>query len=147
MGGDAQQSPWSPLRPPPLLGEHSEEMLAEAGYSPQQIREMLNGGATRSNDSAARRRSGSMTTVLKAIRQDARLVLTIDRPERRNALNTDVTASLQQALDGARADRALRAIVLTGAGDEAFCAGADVSADPFAFDYATPSIPYANLLA
>jgi enoyl-CoA hydratase/carnithine racemase len=87
-----------------------------------------------------------MTTVLKAIRQDARLVLTIDRPERRNALNGDVIASLQQALDGARADRAIRAIVLTGAGDEAFCAGADLSADPFAFDYATPIIPYANLL-
>lgn len=87
-----------------------------------------------------------MTTVLKAIRQDARLVLTIDRPERRNALNAEVIALLQQALDGARADRAIRAIVLTGAGDEAFCAGADLSADSFAFDYATPSIPYANLL-
>ena len=87
-----------------------------------------------------------MTTVLKAIRQDARLVLTIDRPERRNALNADVIASLQQALDGARGDATLRAIVLTGVGDEAFCAGADLSADAFAIDYATPSNPYANLL-
>lgn len=87
-----------------------------------------------------------MTTVLKATRQDSRLMLTIDRPERRNALNADVITSLQQALEGARADRAIRAIVLTGAGDEAFCAGADLSADSFSFDYATPSIPYANLL-
>ena len=87
-----------------------------------------------------------MTTVLKAARQDTRLVLTIDRPERRNALNADVIASLQQALESARADRAIRAIVLTGAGDEAFCAGADLSADSFSFDYATPTIPYANLL-
>jgi len=87
-----------------------------------------------------------MTTVLKAIREDARLVLTIDRPERRNALNADVIAALQQALDGARADPALRAIVLTGVGNEAFCAGADLTADAFALDYATPTIPYANLL-
>ena len=87
-----------------------------------------------------------MTTVLKAALQDTRLVLTIDRPERRNALNADVITSLQQALEGARADRAIRAIVLTGAGDEAFCAGADLSADSFSFDFATPSIPYANLL-
>jgi crotonobetainyl-CoA:carnitine CoA-transferase CaiB-like acyl-CoA transferase len=36
-----------PLRPPPLLGEHSAEVLAEAGYSPQQIREMAESGATR----------------------------------------------------------------------------------------------------
>jgi crotonobetainyl-CoA:carnitine CoA-transferase CaiB-like acyl-CoA transferase len=40
------QSPLPPLRPPPLLGEHSEEVLAEAGYSPQEIREMLKSGAT-----------------------------------------------------------------------------------------------------
>ena len=87
-----------------------------------------------------------MTTVLKAIRQDGRLVLTIDRPERRNAMNADVIASLQQALDGARGDATLRAIVLTGAGDEAFCAGADLSADAFAIDYATPTNAYADLL-
>jgi enoyl-CoA hydratase/carnithine racemase len=87
-----------------------------------------------------------MTTVLKAARQDTRLVLTIDRPERRNALNAEVITSLQQALESARADRAIRAIVLTGAGDEAFCAGADLSADTFSFDCATPTIPYANLL-
>ncbi|HXD39142.1 MAG TPA: CoA transferase [Ramlibacter sp.] len=40
------QSPLPPLRPPPLLGEHSEEVLAEAGFSPQQILGMLASGAT-----------------------------------------------------------------------------------------------------
>jgi crotonobetainyl-CoA:carnitine CoA-transferase CaiB-like acyl-CoA transferase len=35
-----------PLRPPPLMGQHSREVLAEAGYSPQQIREMLEAGVT-----------------------------------------------------------------------------------------------------
>lgn len=87
-----------------------------------------------------------MTTVLRAVRQDSRLLLTIDRPERRNAMNADVIAGLQQALDSARTDRTIRAIVLTGVGDEAFCAGADLSADAFAIDYATPTNAYSNLL-
>ena len=87
-----------------------------------------------------------MTTVLHATRQDARLLLTIDRPERRNAMNAEVIASLQLALDGARTDRTIRAIVLTGAGEEAFCAGADLTADSFTIDYSTPSNAYANLL-
>ncbi|HVP35078.1 MAG TPA: enoyl-CoA hydratase-related protein [Steroidobacteraceae bacterium] len=87
-----------------------------------------------------------MTTVVKASRQDARLVLTIDRPERRNALNAEVICGLQEALDGVKADRSICAVVITGAGDEAFCAGADLGADAFAFDYATPTSAYADLL-
>src|ERR1700675_4245790 len=87
-----------------------------------------------------------MTTVVKVSRQDARLVLTIDRPERRNALNPEVILALQEALHGVKADETIRAVVVTGAGDEAFCAGADLGADAFAFDYATPTIAYADLL-
>ncbi len=87
-----------------------------------------------------------MTTVVKATRHDARLVLTIDRPERRNALNAEVIAALRDALHLVKADQAVRAVVLTGAGDEAFCAGADLGADAFAFDYAAPTSAYADLL-
>ncbi|HSW21735.1 MAG TPA: enoyl-CoA hydratase-related protein [Burkholderiaceae bacterium] len=87
-----------------------------------------------------------MTTAVKTRRQDARLVLTIDRPERRNALNADVIRALQEALHRVKSDDTIRAVVLTGAGDEAFCAGADLGADAFAFDYATPTIAYAELL-
>jgi enoyl-CoA hydratase/carnithine racemase len=87
-----------------------------------------------------------MTGILNASRQDARLMLTIDRPERRNALNAEVIGALQQALDDVKADETIRAVVLTGAGDEAFCAGADLGADAFAFDYATPTSAYADLL-
>jgi enoyl-CoA hydratase/carnithine racemase len=87
-----------------------------------------------------------MTTVVKVNRQEARLVLTIDRPERRNALNADVIRALQEALFRAKSDDTVRAVVLTGAGDEAFCAGADLGADAFAFDYATPTVAYADLL-
>jgi len=87
-----------------------------------------------------------MMTVVKVSRQDARLVLTIDRPERRNALNADVIRALQEALDQARSDDTIRVVVLTGAGDEAFCAGADLGIGAFEFDYATPTIAYADLL-
>ena len=87
-----------------------------------------------------------MTTVVKVSRQDARLMVTIDRQERRNALNADVIRALQEALHRARSDDTIRVVVLTGAGDEAFCAGADLGARAFEFDYATPTIAYADLL-
>ncbi|MDM0116651.1 enoyl-CoA hydratase-related protein [Variovorax sp. J22R133] len=87
-----------------------------------------------------------MTTFVKESRQDGRLMLTIDRPERRNALNANVIAALQDALQRVKSDPTVRAVVLTGAGEEAFCAGADLGADAFAFDHATPTIAYADLL-
>ncbi len=52
--------------------------------------------------------------------------ITIDRPERRNALSWAATAELRAALAGAKADDAVRVVVLTGAGEVAFCAGADL---------------------
>ncbi len=54
--------------------------------------------------------------------------LTINRPERRNAMSWDVMTGLRDGLDAARADPEVRVVVLAGAGDEAFCAGADLSA-------------------
>jgi enoyl-CoA hydratase/carnithine racemase len=87
-----------------------------------------------------------MTTVVNVSRQDERLVLTIDRPERRNALNADVIGALREALHRSKSDDTLRAVVLTGAGEEAFCAGADLGANAFEFDYATPTNAYSDLL-
>ncbi|HEX9718765.1 MAG TPA: enoyl-CoA hydratase-related protein, partial [Ramlibacter sp.] len=71
------------------------------------------------------------------------LWLTIQREERRNALSHEVLSQMTRAIDAAQADRALRAIVVTGAGTRAFCAGADLqSAQAFTTDY---SEPYASL--
>jgi len=53
--------------------------------------------------------------------------LIIDRPEQRNALSTDMWAAIPLAVDELVADDEVRAIVLRGAGDEAFAAGADIS--------------------
>ena len=53
--------------------------------------------------------------------------ITINREERRNALSWDVIAHLRDRLADAKADAAVRVVVLTGAGDRAFCAGADLT--------------------
>lgn len=54
------------------------------------------------------------------------LVLTLDRPERMNALSRELIVALGDAARAAAEDDDVRAIVLTGAGDKAFCAGADL---------------------
>jgi crotonobetainyl-CoA hydratase len=56
------------------------------------------------------------------------LLLTLNRPEARNAVNLAVTLALGQALDDAERDPGVWAVVITGAGDKAFCAGADLKA-------------------
>ena len=53
------------------------------------------------------------------------LLLTLNRPEARNALNTAMLAGLAEALTKAASDVAIRAVVLTG-GDSVFAAGADI---------------------
>jgi enoyl-CoA hydratase/carnithine racemase len=58
-------------------------------------------------------------------RRGAALWITINREERRNAMNKAVLAGIQEAIAGL--DPSVRAVVLTGAGRRAFCAGADLS--------------------
>jgi enoyl-CoA hydratase/carnithine racemase len=55
------------------------------------------------------------------------LWITIDREERRNAINKAVIAGIEAAVAAAQPDPAVRAIVLTGTGRKAFCAGADLT--------------------
>ena len=84
---------------------------------------------------------------LTAHQQDGVLRLTIQRESRRNAISPAVINALAAALTSANSDRSVRAIVLTGAGDKAFCAGADLqSGQSFQFDYAEPTQGFANLL-
>ena len=54
------------------------------------------------------------------------LTLTLNRPEKRNALSPELIEALKMHLDRADADPEVGAIVLTGAGDRAFCAGGDL---------------------
>lgn len=65
--------------------------------------------------------------VLSVETVDGVRILTIDRPEKRNALNAAVRTALSEALAEAVTEPAVRVVVFTGAGDQAFVAGADVS--------------------
>ncbi len=55
------------------------------------------------------------------------MTVTINRPERRNAMTWEVIAGLREQVARAKDDPAVRVLVLAGAGDQAFCAGADLS--------------------
>jgi crotonobetainyl-CoA hydratase len=56
------------------------------------------------------------------------MVITINRPEARNAVNGAVSTAVGNALAQAQQDAEVRAVVITGAGDKSFCAGADLKA-------------------
>ena len=65
--------------------------------------------------------------VLRYEADGPRATLTIDEPEKRNPLTTSTMQALLGAVGEAAADPAIRVIVITGAGDRAFCAGGDLS--------------------
>jgi enoyl-CoA hydratase len=69
------------------------------------------------------------TPTLDVVRLDTAdrvATLTIDRPEKRNALNSQVRRELVMALDAIQPDPEVRVVVITGAGERAFVAGADI---------------------
>ena len=56
------------------------------------------------------------------------MLITMNRPEQRNALNAELMMGLGEAFTEAERDDAVRCVVFTGAGDRAFCAGMDLKA-------------------
>jgi enoyl-CoA hydratase/carnithine racemase len=81
-------------------------------------------------------------------KRDSALWISINRPDKRNALNADVIAGIARGYREAQEDNDVRAIVLTGAGEKAFCAGADLqnSGAAFSMDFSRPNVDYADLL-
>ena len=64
---------------------------------------------------------------LTAETSDGVVLFTLNRPDKLNALDYGLVDALSAALDGAEADPTVRAVILTGAGDRAFSAGADIA--------------------
>lgn len=73
--------------------------------------------------------------------------ITINRPDKRNAINGDVVAGIRDGYRQAHADPEVRVIVLTAAGEKAFCAGGDLQPGKgFSFDLSRPNLDYADML-
>lgn len=91
-----------------------------------------------------------MSDEVRYERRGSAAVLTIDRSERRNAVDAATATALREGLERFEADDDARVLILTGAGGEAFCAGADLKAldldvdhpaGPMGFSRLTPSKP------
>src|SRR5687768_14174785 len=64
---------------------------------------------------------------VKTENKDGVLVVTIDRPKSLNALNAQTVDELRQAFEAARDDASVKAVIVTGGGEKAFVAGADIN--------------------
>jgi len=68
---------------------------------------------------------------------DGIATITLNRPDKMNAFTTQMRDEMIAAFDRTDADDAVRVVIVTGAGDRAFCAGADLSKGGATFDYAS----------
>lgn len=68
----------------------------------------------------------AMSTIIHD-RREGYSVLTLNRPDKLNALNRELLDALYEAIESIRDDRSIRAVLITGAGTKAFAAGADIA--------------------
>jgi enoyl-CoA hydratase len=81
------------------------------------------------NDDAPRetaKETGLSDPAVTLVRQGAVATITLDRPQKLNALTPAMIGALEEAVTLVEADGEIRAVILTGAGDRAFCVGADI---------------------
>jgi enoyl-CoA hydratase len=65
--------------------------------------------------------------LIRTEKKDRAYVITINRPDKMNALNRQVLREIKEAVDSVQSDKDVTAIILTGAGEKAFAAGADIA--------------------
>ena len=131
------RTPASIDRLPPRLGEHGREILHEAGLRPTRSMRWRQQAAW-----CCRRRQGGVNRVRRMEKyqdilfevRDGVARITINRPAKYNAFTAETCEELIDAFRRAGADRSVAVIVLGGAGDKAFCTGADQSAHEGAYE-------------
>lgn len=69
----------------------------------------------------------SSNEVVSELRDDGILIMRINRPEKRNALNGVTSAKMEEIINIAEKDQDVRVIIVTGSGQKSFCAGEDLS--------------------
>lgn len=69
----------------------------------------------------------SYRTILSDLAANGILTITLNRPDKLNALSQQVFADLAEAFSKAKIDPAVKGLIITGAGPKAFCAGADIT--------------------
>ncbi|MFJ3798654.1 crotonase/enoyl-CoA hydratase family protein [Streptomyces sp. NPDC090088] len=124
-----------PQRPAPLPAEHTREIARELlGLTEEDIDKLVARGVLEDQEAtpgATREAAPEATPTVPAVLVERRghvMVVTLNRPEARNAVNAAVALGVGRALEEADRDPGIRAVVITGAGDKAFCAGADLKA-------------------
>jgi enoyl-CoA hydratase/carnithine racemase len=70
--------------------------------------------------------TATVESPLVLTKADGIATVTLNRPDRMNAVNMAALAALREAIEALYVDREVRAVIVTGAGDKAFCAGADL---------------------
>lgn len=85
--------------------------------------------------------------VVKVEREGRLTILTINRPEARNALNADAQRQMAAAMDAFEQDDDQWVAILTAAGDKAFCAGHDLKQQAATGDLFTPESGFGGLTA
>jgi len=68
-----------------------------------------------------------LTSLIKTMICDSILQLTINRPEKRNAISYELMDAFDAAIEMARKDEAVKILLIRGAGEQAFCSGGDLS--------------------
>ncbi|MFC8427956.1 crotonase/enoyl-CoA hydratase family protein [Streptomyces sp. NPDC057253] len=119
-----------PLRPAPLPAEHTRELSRELlGLSDADIDQLIARGVLETYASAKETPPMNPTPQPVLVERHGHvMVITLNRPEVRNAINAAVTRGIGAALEEADRDPQVRVVIITGAGDKAFSAGADLKA-------------------
>ena len=86
----------------------------------------MNAGSMRYDEAETRLSHMSYSHIVFATAEDGIATITMNRPQKLNALNGECISELDRAFSQVETDPAIRGLLLTGAGEKAFVAGADI---------------------